>query len=125
MELGAVWERAPGMPLTVVFPKRAEQAAAYRFVENGRVTGEDILHPYRREALAERCREEGTVLLAQDTTTLNYTSCCIPDYLGTAISGLNGRRGAGSSGLLASGWGASVSWKTASARRKRKGSGGA
>ena len=46
--------------------------------------------------------------------------------LGKAFSGLDGRRGAGSSGLLASGWWrARVSWNTAAARRKRKRSGGA
>ena len=36
------------------------------------MAGEDILQPHR-EALLERCRLHGTVLLVQDTTTLNYT----------------------------------------------------
>ncbi len=90
--LGAAWERAPGMALTAVFPKPAEQTAAYRFLENGRVTGEDMLHPHR-EALAERCREEGTVLLAQDTTTLNYTG------LRACTSGLGTLGPKGSAGL--------------------------
>ena len=70
--LGAAWERHPGQPLPAVFPGSAEQQAAYRFLHNNKVGGEDILQPHR-EALVERCRLESTVLLVQDTTTLNYS----------------------------------------------------
>ena len=70
--LGAAWERHPGAPLTAIFPGAAEQQAAYRFLHNGKVACEDILQPHR-EALLERLRQESTVLLVQDTTTLNYT----------------------------------------------------
>ena len=68
--LGAAWERHPGAPLPAVFPGSAEQQAAYRFLHNKQVDGDDILQPHR-EALVERCRQELAVL--QDTTTLNYT----------------------------------------------------
>ena len=61
-------EESPGAP--VCAPQRAEQKAAYRFLSNGQVTMDDILEPHR-EALTERCRLEHTVLVAQDTTTLN------------------------------------------------------
>ena len=58
--------------MPAVFPGSAEQQAAYRFLHNNRVGGDDILQPHR-EALVERCRPESAVLLVQDTTTLNYT----------------------------------------------------
>ena len=70
--LGAGWEEHPGQPLPAVFPGSAEQQAAYRFLHNRKVSDEDILQPHR-EALVERCRAASTVLLVQDTTTLNYT----------------------------------------------------
>ena len=70
--LGAGWERHPGQPLPAIFPGSGEQQAAYRFLHNRKVSDEDILQPHR-EALVERCREASTVLLVQDTTTLNYT----------------------------------------------------
>ena len=70
--LGGAWERHPGAPLPAVFPGSAEQQAAYRFLHNKKVHGDDILQPHR-EALVERCRQESAVLLVQDTTTLNYT----------------------------------------------------
>ena len=72
LRIGAAWERQPGDPLTAIFPGRAAQQAAYRFLHNGHVRAEDILQPHR-EALLERCQQEALVLVVQDTTTLNYT----------------------------------------------------
>ena len=88
--LGAGWENACGKPLTDVFPDRAGQVAAYRFLRNPRVSVEDILQPHR-EALAERARLHSTVLVVQDTTALNYTS------LQSSTTGLGslGSRGSG------------------------------
>ena len=73
VDMGRRWEESPGAPVCAIFPQRAEQKAAYRFLSNGQVTMDDILEPHRK-ALTERCRLERTVLVAQDTTTLNYTS---------------------------------------------------
>ena len=70
--MAAAWQRHPGAPLPAIFPGSAEQQAAYRFLHNGKVASADILQPHR-EALLERLRQESTVLLVQDTTTLNYT----------------------------------------------------
>ncbi|MXY70035.1 MAG: IS4 family transposase [Acidobacteriia bacterium] len=81
VRLGKAWEQCPGQPLPALFPGRAEQQAAYRFLHNGKVAAQDILQPHR-EALLERCRLHSTVLLVQDTTTLNYTG------LGGSTSGL-------------------------------------
>ena len=72
VRMGRNWERQGGRPLPSIFPHPAEQRAAYRFLHNDKVTGADILQPHR-EALLERIRQASTVLLVQDTTTLNYT----------------------------------------------------
>lgn len=71
--LGQSWERHPGEDLPAIFPHPAELRAAQRFLHNEQVTDRDILQPHR-EALLERVQEESTVLLVQDTTTLNYTN---------------------------------------------------
>ena len=70
--MGTAWEQHPGEPVTAIFPDKAGQKAAYRFLHNDKVSSEDVLQPHR-EALLERVRLESTVLLVQDTTTLNYT----------------------------------------------------
>ena len=64
--------------------------AAARFLHNPLMTLEDFLQPHR-EALAKRSRQEGTVLLVQDTTALNFISHAV------RIAGLAplGSRGAG------------------------------
>lgn len=47
--------------------------AAYRFLDNEQVTMQSILQPHY-EATEERIREHSVVLVAQDTTSLNYTT---------------------------------------------------
>ena len=93
--MAAAWERHPGQPLPGIFPGPAEQKAAYRFLHNGKVSEADILQPHR-EALLERVRQESTVLLVQDTTTLNYTG------LGGSARGLGPlkERGGSAQGLF-------------------------
>ena len=71
--MALAFERNPGQPLPDIFPRRAELVAAYRFLHNDGVDPADILQPHR-EAMVERCRLHATVLLVQDTTSLNYTS---------------------------------------------------
>lgn len=70
--LAAAWNQLPGLDLSTLFPGEAERRAAYRFLQNPKVDPDDILQPHR-EALAERCRQQDTVLLVQNTTTLNWT----------------------------------------------------
>lgn len=50
----------------------AETKAAYRFFDNSHVNAEKILAPHR-EASLERIKRQKTVLLIQDTTTLNFS----------------------------------------------------
>lgn len=47
--------------------------AAYRLLDNPNVTPEKILKPHR-QATAERMRAESVVLMAQDTTVLDYSA---------------------------------------------------
>lgn len=51
----------------------ADTQAAYRFFDNPNVTPERILEPHRQATL-ERIRAERVVLIAQDTTELDYTA---------------------------------------------------
>ncbi len=71
--LGQSWERHPGEDLPAIFPHQGELRAATRLLHNDKVQDRDILQPHR-EALLERVQVESTVLLVQDTTTLNYTN---------------------------------------------------
>ena len=70
--MGTAWERVPGALLPAVFAHKAAWVGAYRFLHNDQVSAADVLQPHR-EALVERCRQEASVLLVQDTTTLNYS----------------------------------------------------
>jgi len=71
--MGQSWERHPGQDLPAIFPQQAELRAATRLLHNDKVQDVDILQPHR-EALLERAQVESTVLLVQDTTTLNFTN---------------------------------------------------
>lgn len=51
----------------------ADTLGAYRLLDNQNVTPEKILAPHRR-ATTERMRAESVVLIAQDTTILNYSA---------------------------------------------------
>ena len=73
LQMALAFERHPGQPLPDIFPRQADLVAAYRFLHNDGVDPADILQPHR-EALVERCRLHATVLLVQDTTSLNFTS---------------------------------------------------
>ena len=70
---GQSWERHPGEDLPAIFPRQADLRAATRHLHNGRVSDTNIPQLHRK-ALLERVQVESTVLLVQDTTTLNYTS---------------------------------------------------
>ena len=93
--MGEAWTRRPGESLPVIFPGRAEQAAAYRLLSSDKVTMEHILESHFEQTV-ERCRAEQFVLAVQDTTTLNYNGL-------SATSGLDslGGGGQGTAGILA------------------------
>ena len=50
----------------------AETKAAYRFFDNKKISADKILAPHKA-ATIERIKQQTTVLLIQDTTTLNFS----------------------------------------------------
>ena len=65
--------RRCGKTLSRSFASRAAMKAAYRFFDNARVTVNAMLAPHvRRTVERVRMSDAGTVLLVQDTTTLNF-----------------------------------------------------
>ncbi len=95
VEMGRHWMRTLGEDLTMIFPTRAAQKAAYRLVSNRGVTMEHILDAHY-EATADRCRTAEVALMLQDTTVLNYSTLKATEGLVPIGGG-----GTGSRGLLA------------------------
>lgn len=62
----------PSLSIPAACNGQAEVAAAYRFLDNERVTAERVLHPHV-DATRERVRAQRVVLVAQDTTELDLT----------------------------------------------------
>jgi hypothetical protein len=60
----------------------AETKAAYRFFDNPSVTMDSIMSPHQ-EASRERIAKEKVVILAQDTTELDFTHTRVESHLGT------------------------------------------
>lgn len=65
--LASALSREPGASIARVSKSRAAREGAYRFLENSRVTMEELLRPHQ-EATAERCRRERVVYVVSDTT---------------------------------------------------------
>jgi hypothetical protein len=59
----------PHASLSAALGGRAELEAAYRFVDNKKVTPAKILQGHY-DATLQRCQEQSVVLVAQDTTEL-------------------------------------------------------
>lgn len=64
--------QSPGGTLAESFGDRASMRAAYRFLENDRVTHDALLAPHFA-LTADRCREHPVVLVAQDTSDIDFT----------------------------------------------------
>ena len=71
-ELAEDLGQQPTAPINQACEDWAASKAAYRFVDNEKVTPGKILEPHS-ERTVERMREYKTVLAIQDTTFLNYT----------------------------------------------------
>ncbi len=72
LAMARAWETRPGEPVSVVFPDRKDQKAAYRLLSNPRVSMDDIIESHRMATLW-RCRAEREVLAIQDTTMLDFS----------------------------------------------------
>jgi hypothetical protein len=70
----------------------AAAKAAYRFFDNERVTMDALLEPHH-QATIDRMRRETLVLVAQDTTSLNYTGRPDMQGIGPISSALKGPQG--------------------------------
>ena len=66
--------------------------AAYRFFDNKRVTMDALLEPHH-QATIERIRHESLVLVAQDTSSLNYTGRPGMKGIGPISNSVNGPQG--------------------------------
>jgi hypothetical protein len=70
----------------------AAAKAAYRFFDNERVTMDALLEPHH-QATIERMRQQPVVLVAQDTTSLCYTTHPAMTGLGPISNKVNGPQG--------------------------------
>jgi hypothetical protein len=73
LELGAAFFARPQANIPQACGSTAAAKAAYRFFDNDRVTMDALLEPHH-QATIERMRHEPVVLVAQDTTSLCYTT---------------------------------------------------
>ncbi len=73
----------PGTSIPQASGSWASSKAFYRLVENGKIGEQDIMESHR-DALVKRieCSDPGVVLVAQDTTTLNFSRRANTDGLG-------------------------------------------
>lgn len=79
--------REPGASFARISKSVAAREAAYRFLENQRVTMDALLRPHR-EATAERCREVGAAYVISDTTEVSLSG----EKRGRALGRIQGRR---------------------------------
>lgn len=73
MQLGESFFAMPTANIPQSCATKAAVKAAYRFFDNDQISMDAILAPHL-EATEQRLRNHGVVLVAQDTSTLNYTS---------------------------------------------------
>ena len=85
--LAAGLSREPGASFARISRSVAAREAAYRFLENRRVTMEALLQPHQ-EATAQRCREVGAVYVISDTTEVSLSG----EKRGKALGRIQGRR---------------------------------
>lgn len=85
--LAAALGREPGASIARVSKSVAAREAAYRFLENRRVTMAALLEPHQ-EATAARCREERLVYVISDTTEVVLAG----DERGKVLGRIQGRR---------------------------------
>jgi hypothetical protein len=90
--LGAAFFARPQANIPQACGSTAAAKAAYRFFDNARVTMDALLEPHHR-ATIERMRHEPVVLVAQDTTSLCYTTHPGMAGLGPISNAVNGPQG--------------------------------
>ena len=93
LQLAQAFGEHPTAPISVALNGAASQSkAAYRFFHNAQVDLQTLLHPHY-EATAGRIREHPLVLVAQDTTSLNYDAHLATRELGPINTRADGAQG--------------------------------
>jgi hypothetical protein len=92
LDLGASFFARPQANIPQACGSLAAAKAAYRFFDNQRVTMDALLEPHH-QATIERIRHEPVVLVAQDTTSLCYTTHPGMKGLGPISNKVNGPQG--------------------------------
>lgn len=92
LALGAAFFARPQANIPQACGSTAAAKAAYRFFDNDQVTMDALLEPHHR-ATIERMRHEPVVLVAQDTTSLCYTTHPDMKGLGPIGNKVNGPQG--------------------------------
>ena len=92
LDLGAAFFARPQANIPQACGSTAAAKAAYRFFDNDRVSMDALLEPHH-QATIERMRHEPLVLVAQDTTSLCYTTHPAMTGLGPISNKVNGPQG--------------------------------
>lgn len=99
-ELAGVLGQQPNVPINQACEDWADTKAAYRFVDNPKVSPEGLLVPHCRRT-TERMKAHRLVLAVQDTTFFNYTPHPQTDGLGEIGQKKQHQRGFGMHSTLA------------------------
>jgi len=92
LNLGSAFFARPQANIPQACGSAAAAKAAYRFFDNQRVTMDALLEPHHQATIA-RMRHEPVVLVAQDTTSLCYTTHPGMKGLGPISNTVNGPQG--------------------------------
>lgn len=87
LTLASALDDAPTASLASASKSVAAREAAYRFVENGRVTMEAMMEPHRRKTAA-RCAAAGAVYVISDTTEFSFEG----ERRGEALGRIQGKQ---------------------------------
>ncbi|HUH84381.1 MAG TPA: IS4 family transposase [Stellaceae bacterium] len=92
LELAGAFFTKPQANIPQACGSLAATKAAYRFFDHKRTTMDVLLGPHR-QATIDRMRHEALVLVAQDTSSLNYTTHHDMEGIGPIGTGPNGPQG--------------------------------
>jgi len=92
LQLGSAFFAQPQANIPQACGSPAAAKAAYRFFDHDRVTMDALLEPHH-QATIDRMRRESVVLVAQDTSSLNYTMHPEMQGIGPISNRVNGPQG--------------------------------
>ena len=92
LQLGTAFFARPQANIPQACSSPAAAKAAYRFLDHDRVTMDALLEPHH-QATIDRMRRESVVLVAQDTSSLNYTMHSEMQGIGPISNRVDGPQG--------------------------------